>query len=204
MSSHSQAMSPGEGAESSSSSNGPSFAAKRPRRTTAASRDFIGFGEDSTDTPEHDEYDDEEEEMAGDDEEDAQEAGVSMDSDWLECCECGRRFTDLNLYTEHLKQHAAESSLPFECYICKKSFAQHYEMVQHMAEHDDDDVVVGDENVANDVTIAGVEGEDEGERVAKESRQCDFKMRVKAKEKERVSLRVKRRRSAYESLRSRR
>ncbi|XP_030384526.1 zinc finger protein Xfin [Scaptodrosophila lebanonensis] len=36
--------------------------------------------------------------------------GCDMDSveTWLECCECNRRFTELDSYTDHLKQHNKE------------------------------------------------------------------------------------------------
>jgi len=36
------------------------------------------------------------------------EDGDSSLEDWLECCECQRRFSELDAYTAHLKQHDLE------------------------------------------------------------------------------------------------
>ncbi|KAH8271773.1 hypothetical protein KR044_005378 [Drosophila immigrans] len=39
---------------------------------------------------------------------DSEDGDSSEELDWLECCECQRRFTQLDAYTAHLKQHDLE------------------------------------------------------------------------------------------------
>uniref|UniRef100_A0A0A1WST5 Zinc finger protein 467 n=1 Tax=Zeugodacus cucurbitae TaxID=28588 RepID=A0A0A1WST5_ZEUCU len=55
----------------------------------------------------------------------------SSNEDWLECCECKQRFTEIELYTKHLKEHDPMVYL-YECYICKKTFEQRDELIEHV------------------------------------------------------------------------
>lgn len=55
----------------------------------------------------------------------------SSTEDWLECCECKQRFTEIESYTKHLKEHDPSVYL-YECYICKKTFEQRDELVEHV------------------------------------------------------------------------
>ncbi|XP_054743465.1 uncharacterized protein LOC129248064 [Anastrepha obliqua] len=56
----------------------------------------------------------------------------SSTEDWLECCECKHRFTEIEAYTKHLKEHDPSVYL-YECYICKKTFEQRDELVEHVS-----------------------------------------------------------------------
>lgn len=56
----------------------------------------------------------------------------SSSEDWLECCECKQRFTEIELYTKHLKEHDPLVYL-YECYICKKTFEQRDELIEHVS-----------------------------------------------------------------------
>uniref|UniRef100_A0A0K8UKU0 Zinc finger protein Xfin n=2 Tax=Bactrocera latifrons TaxID=174628 RepID=A0A0K8UKU0_BACLA len=56
----------------------------------------------------------------------------SSSEDWLECCECKQRFTEIELYTKHLKEHDPMVYL-YECYICKKTFEQRDELIEHVS-----------------------------------------------------------------------
>ncbi|XP_017484057.1 PREDICTED: zinc finger protein 629 [Rhagoletis zephyria] len=56
----------------------------------------------------------------------------SSTEDWLECCECKQRFTEIESYTKHLKEHDPSVYL-YECYICKKTFELRDELVEHVS-----------------------------------------------------------------------
>lgn len=89
--------------------------------------------------------------------------------DWLECCECGQRFNEIDAYNEHLKEHDVNNKI-FECYICKENMKsrseldkhlrlQHkYEIENDMMDNDDD----GDDDDC-DYDNDNEEGEEEGE-----------------------------------------
>ncbi|XP_065356874.1 zinc finger protein 37 [Calliphora vicina] len=53
--------------------------------------------------------------------------------DWLECCECGQRFNEIDAYNEHLKEHDANTQI-FQCYICKQQLKTRAELDQHIAQ----------------------------------------------------------------------
>uniref|UniRef100_W8C0Y6 Transcription factor E4F1 n=1 Tax=Ceratitis capitata TaxID=7213 RepID=W8C0Y6_CERCA len=62
---------------------------------------------------------------------DSNEDDSSTEDCWLECCECKQRFTEIESYTKHLKEHDP-SVYFYECYICKKTFEQRDELVEHV------------------------------------------------------------------------
>lgn len=86
-----------------------------------------------------------------DDSLDSNDEDSSMD-DWLECCECGQRFTDIEAYTEHLKEHDPTIFL-YECYICKKTFSEREELVKHVVAHDEAEKQAEDSDTANNVIL---------------------------------------------------
>lgn len=51
--------------------------------------------------------------------------------DWLECCECGQRFNEIDAYNEHLKEHDVNTQI-FECYICKQQLNTRADLEQHI------------------------------------------------------------------------
>ncbi|XP_037927365.1 zinc finger and BTB domain-containing protein 41-like isoform X2 [Teleopsis dalmanni] len=55
----------------------------------------------------------------------------SLPEDWIECCECGQRYTDIEAYTEHLKVHETNVFV-YECFVCKKVFEEHKTLLKHM------------------------------------------------------------------------
>lgn len=95
--------------------------------------------------------------------------------DWLECCECGQRFNEIDAYNEHLKEHDANNQI-FECYICKETMKsrteldkhlrlQHkYEIENDMMDNDGDEDENGDDYVIdNDNDHEEILEEEEGE-----------------------------------------
>ncbi|XP_067623646.1 uncharacterized protein [Eurosta solidaginis] len=60
------------------------------------------------------------------------EDNSSMEDCFLECCECKQRYTDIESYTKHLKEHDPNAYV-YECYICKKTFEKRDELVEHVS-----------------------------------------------------------------------
>ncbi|KAM7353195.1 uncharacterized protein ACRADG_005387 isoform 1-T2 [Cochliomyia hominivorax] len=51
--------------------------------------------------------------------------------DWLECCECGQRFNEIDAYNEHLKEHDTNTQI-FQCYICKQQLNSRTDLDHHI------------------------------------------------------------------------
>uniref|UniRef100_A0A1B0A4A4 C2H2-type domain-containing protein n=1 Tax=Glossina pallidipes TaxID=7398 RepID=A0A1B0A4A4_GLOPL len=61
----------------------------------------------------------------------------SSSDEWLECCECGQRFNEIDNYNEHLKQHDSKAQL-YECYICKRHCKNRDDLDAHLDGHEED------------------------------------------------------------------
>uniref|UniRef100_A0A1A9WXS5 C2H2-type domain-containing protein n=1 Tax=Glossina brevipalpis TaxID=37001 RepID=A0A1A9WXS5_9MUSC len=61
----------------------------------------------------------------------------SSSDEWLECCECGQRFNEIDSYNEHLKQHDAKAHL-YECYICKQHCKNRDDLDAHLDAHEEE------------------------------------------------------------------
>ncbi|XP_055859420.1 zinc finger protein 155 [Episyrphus balteatus] len=65
------------------------------------------------------------------------ESAIADDDEEFECPECGEKSASIELYADHIKQH--ESSVEFQCYICKQMFESRDLLVSHFTIHDVDD-----------------------------------------------------------------